>query len=312
MKAVGFNQYGKAEVMQQMELPLPEITANQVLVKMKATSINPIDWKLRQGYLQKMLPWSFPIVVGWDAAGVIVKVGSQVKNWQVGDEIFARPETTNRGTYAEYTAIDSRFLAKKPASITFSQAAAVPLAGLTAWQALFVHGRLQNGQKVLIQAGAGGVGSFAIQFAKYCGAQVWTTASPTHEQLLFDLGADHVIDYHQPKQMAMLNNFDLIFDTLGGKSQLESAAWLKPAGKLISIAGQASGIQQLVQQKKASFASIWLKPDGKQLQQVANLMENQKVRPVIGTKLNFSRDNIIKAHKLSETNHVTGKIVIAF
>ncbi|MFT9214211.1 NADP-dependent oxidoreductase [Liquorilactobacillus ghanensis] len=312
MKAIGFYQYGSAKELQEIELPLPHPDSKQVVVKLKATSINPIDWKLRQGYLQQMFKWQFPIVVGWDAAGVITEVGSEVTDWHVGDEVLARPDTTSRGTYAEYTLVDQNLLAHKPQNVSFEAAAAVPLAGLTAWQALFDFGKLTADQKVLIQAGAGGVGSYAIQFAKHFGAEVWTTASANHTELLKKLGADQVIDYHQPTEVAKLKDFDLIFDTLGGKNQVAAFAWLKTGGKQISIAGQAEESAGLAAKNNQEFKSIWLRPDGQQLQKIADLMGAGIVESQIGKVLPFSKDGLITAHELSETNHAEGKIVITF
>ncbi|AUJ32097.1 MAG: NADP-dependent oxidoreductase [Liquorilactobacillus nagelii] len=312
MKAIGFYQYGSAKELQEINLPVPKPASQQVVVKLKATSINPIDWKLRQGYLKQMFNWDFPIVVGWDAAGIITEIGSEVTDWQVGDEVLARPDTTSRGTYAEYTLIDQNLLARKPQNVSFEAAAAVPLAGLTAWQALFEAGKLHAGQKVLIQAGAGGVGSYAIQFAKNCGAEVWTTASANHREMLQKLGANQVIDYHQPDELARLQDFDLIFDTLGGKNQITAFEWLKTGGKQISIAGEATPSAQIAAKNQQEFKSIWLRPDGQQLQKIANLMEKGIVESQIGKILSFSKENLITAHELSETNHVTGKIVISF
>lgn len=197
MKAVVINQYGNKDVLEEQEVTLPEIQAKQVRIKEKATSVNPIDWKLREGYLKQMFDWPFPIILGWDVAGVITEIGSEVTDWQVGDAVFARPETTRFGTYAQETIVDAALLAKLPEGVTFEEAAAVPLAGLTAWQALFDHGQLKAGQKVLIHAGAGGVGTYAIQFAKEAGAYVVTTASAKNHELLKSLGADEVIDYHK-------------------------------------------------------------------------------------------------------------------
>lgn len=184
MKAVIINEYGSKDklVEQEVQNPVPE--KNQVIVELKATSINPIDWKLREGYLKGMFDWEFPIILGWDAAGVITEVGEQVTKWKVGDKVFARPDTTRFGTYAEYTAVDEHLLASIPDSISYEEAAAVPLAGLTAWQALFTHGSLSEGQTVLIHAGAGGVGIYAIQLAKHAGAKVITTASEKNHELL--------------------------------------------------------------------------------------------------------------------------------
>lgn len=176
-RAIVIEEYGHADQLKESNVALPELGEHQVLVKIKATSVNPIDWKLREGYLAQMMPWDFPIILGWDVAGEIVEIGSAVKDWQVGQEIFARPETTRFGTYADYTIVDDHLLARKPEGASFEDAAAVPLAGLTAYQALFTHGKLKAGEKVLIHAGAGGVGIYAVQLAKNIGATVITTAS---------------------------------------------------------------------------------------------------------------------------------------
>ncbi len=212
-RAVVINEYGGKEKLAEAKVSLPELGADQVLVKVAATSINPIDWKLREGYLKQMFPWSFPIILGWDVAGEIVEVGQKVKDYHVGDRIFARPETTRFGTYADYTIVDSNLLAPVPESIAFTEAAAVPLAGLTALQALFDHGSLKAGEKVLIHAGAGGVGTYAIQLAKNAGAYVITTASPRNHELVKKLGADEVIDYHTTDFEEVLTDIDLVFDT---------------------------------------------------------------------------------------------------
>lgn len=176
-RAIVIEEYGHADQLKESTVTLPELGEHQVLVKVKATSVNPIDWKLREGYLAQMMPWEFPIILGWDVAGEIAEVGSAVKDWHVGQEVFARPETTRFGTYADYAIVDDHLLANKPAAVSFEDAAAVPLAGLTAYQALFTHGKLKAGEKVLIHAGAGGVGIYAIQLAKNAGATVITTAS---------------------------------------------------------------------------------------------------------------------------------------
>lgn len=234
-KAVVINQYGGKEQLTDATVTLPELSAHQVLVKVKATSVNPIDWKLREGYLQQMMPWEFPIILGWDVAGIIEEVGSQVSDWKVGDWVAARPDTTRFGTYAEHTIVDDHLLAKLPEEVSFKDAGALPLAGLTAYQALFTHGKLQAGQKVLIHAGAGGVGTYAIQLAKEAGAYVITTASPKNHQLLKELGADEVIDYHTTDFETTLSEIDLVLDTMAGEVQRKSITVLKPEGRLISI-----------------------------------------------------------------------------
>ncbi|WP_430394431.1 NADP-dependent oxidoreductase [Enterococcus faecalis] len=309
MKAVVINQYGSKEVLEEAEVTLPKLSEHQVLVKEYATSINPIDWKLREGYLKQMFDWSFPIILGWDVAGLITEVGSQVTDWQVGDKVFARPETTRFGTYAEVTIVDDHLLAKIPETISFEEAAAVPLAGLTAWQALFDHGHLKEGETVLIHAGAGGVGTYAIQLAKEAGAHVITTASAKNHALLKKIGADEVIDYHTTNFAEVLADVDLVFDTMGGEVQKNSFAVLKPnTGRLVSIVGIED--KQLVAEKNISAESIWLQPNGEQLQKIADLMAAGKVKSIIGEVFPFSRQGIYDAHALSETHHAVGKIVV--
>ncbi|MCP8857231.1 NADP-dependent oxidoreductase [Latilactobacillus fuchuensis] len=313
MQAVVINQYGDEHQLEMATLPIPTLGAHQVLVQVKATSINPIDWKLREGYLQKMFDWTFPIVLGWDLAGIITQVGVDVTDWQVGDEVFARPDTTNRGTYAEFAAVDDHLLAHKPANVSFAEAAAVPLAGETAWQALFEHGQLKAGQTVLVQAGSGGVGSYAIQLAKAAGAHVITTTSAKHFDLVRDLGADEIIDYRTEKITDKIHNIDLVIDTLGGQSQIDAWQVLNPqTGRQISIVGPAEQTPAIIADTTLTFKAIWLIPSGADLTAIADLMAAKKVKSVIDSTIPFSAAGLIQAHQLSATNHATGKIVITF
>ncbi|CCO12249.2 MAG: NADP-dependent oxidoreductase [Carnobacterium sp.] len=311
MKAVIIENYGGKEELKLAEVPTPKAEANQVIIKEEATSINPIDWKLREGYLKQMMPWEFPIILGWDVAGTISEVGANITDWKVGDRVFARPETTRFGTYAEYTAVDENLLAKIPENVTSSEAAAVPLAGLTAWQALFDHGKLKAGETVLIHAGAGGVGTYAIQLAKQAGAKVITTASQKNHDLVKSLGADQVIDYRTENFVELLKDVDVVFDTMGGASQIDSFKVLKPkTGRMISIVGAAE--EGLAEKYDVYFDSIWLKPNGEQLSKIAELMEAGKVKSIIGATFPFSQEGLYDAHALSETHHAVGKIVIEF
>ncbi|GAY74016.1 NADP-dependent oxidoreductase [Lentilactobacillus kosonis] len=312
MKAVAFNEYGSADNLELIEVAEPSIGDHQVLVKSKATSINPIDWKLRQGYLKQMYDWQFPIIVGWDIAGVITEVGSAVTGWRVGDKVFARPDTTPNGTYAEFVAVDDHLLAPKPQNVSFAEAAAVPLAGLTAWQALFDYGKLQAGQKVLIQAGAGGVGTFAIQMAKNAGAEVWTTASQTNKKALQNLGADVVVDYHDNEAMSQITDMDLIIDTIGGQTQLAAFSYLKPRGKQISISPKDPQAAKIAKETHKDYQAIWLRTNGSQLAEIGEMMTAGKLKSVIAKELPFSKTSLIEAHQLSETGHVNGKIIINF
>lgn len=310
MKAVVIEQYGDKEQLKEMEVPTPEINDNQVLVEMKATSINPIDWKLREGYLKQMLPFEFPIILGWDAAGIIRKVGKNVKGFQVGDAIFSRPATTRFGTYAENVVIDEDLLAKKPENISFEEAASVPLAGLTAWQALFDAAKLQEGEKVLIHAGAGGVGSLAIQLAKDKGAYVATTASEKNHTLLKEFGADEVIDYKTTNFEKVLHDYDVVFDTMGGEIQTKSFQVLKRGGRLVTIVNAPD--QEKANEYGVTAIPIWLQPNGKQLEQLGALLEKGKLKAIVGHVFPFSEQGMKEAHALSESHHAKGKIVISF
>ncbi|WP_010280788.1 NADP-dependent oxidoreductase [Bacillus timonensis] len=308
MRAVIINEYGSKDVLVGQELPKPEIKANQVLVEVYATSINPIDWKLRAGYLKHMLDWTFPIILGWDVAGKIVEVGEDVKNYQVGDEVFARPDTTPKGTYAEFTTVDEELLAKKPGNLTFEEAASVPLAGLTAWQCLVDKTKVKQGDKVLIHAGAGGVGSLAIQMAKHLGAYVATTASEKNEAYVKKLGADEFINYRTQQFDEELSEFDVVIDTMGGDILNKSFKILKPGGRLVTIAGQPD--PALAEEHQVTASSYWLTPNGKQLGELGELLEKGILKPQVGSVFGFSEEELQKAHELSETNHAKGKIVI--
>lgn len=306
-RAVIIEEYGHADQLKESTVTLPQLGEHQVVVKVAATSVNPIDWKLREGYLAQMMPWDFPIILGWDVAGEIVEIGSAVTDWKVGQKVFARPETTRFGTYADYTIVDDHLLAVKPENVSFEDAAAVPLAGLTAYQALFTHGQLKAGEKVLIHAGAGGVGIYAIQLAKNAGATVITTASEKNHALLKELGADQVIDYHTTDFSEVLTDIDLVFDTMGGDIQADSFKVLKSDGRLISIVGDPD---EALAKKVAVAKSIWLQPDGKQLQEIADLMEAGKVKSVVGHTYPLTAEGVKEAHELSATHHAKGKIVL--
>lgn len=307
-RAIVIEEYGGSNRLKEAQVTLPELGEHQVLVKVAATSVNPIDWKLREGYLSQMMTWDFPIILGWDVAGEIVALGSQVNHWHVGDLVFARPETTRFGTYADLTIVDDHLLAKKPENISFAEAAAVPLAGETAYQALFTHGKLSAGETVLIHAGAGGVGIYAIQLAKNAGARVITTASEQNHELLKSLGADEVIDYRKVDFAEVIGKVDLVFDTMGGEVQAKSFDVLHPEGRLISIVGEPAADQAA---KVQLAKSIWLQPSGKHLQEIADLLAVGKVKSVIGATYPLTADGIKAAHDLSATHHASGKIVIS-
>lgn len=307
-RAVVINAYGGKENLEEAMVELPELGDNQLLVRVKATSINPIDWKVREGYLQQMMPWTFPITLGWDVAGVVEEIGSKVQGFKVGDRIVSRPATTRFGTYADVTIVDASLATLKPEKISYSDAAALPLAGLTAYQGLFDHGKLEEGQKVLIHAGAGGVGMYAIQLAKAKNAYVYTTASEKNHELLKELGADEVIDYHQVAFDEVVTNVDVVLDTMGGEVQLNSIKTLKPGGRLVSIVGLAD--EETIAEADIEASAIWLQPNGEQLKELIDLMEAGSLRSIIGATFPLTQEGIYNAHALSETHHAVGKIVV--
>ncbi len=308
MKAIVIDNYGGKEELKERQVEKPTINDDQVLVEIHATSINPIDWKLREGYLKEMLPWEFPIILGWDAAGVVAEVGANVKHFNIGDRVFTRPATTRQGTYAEFVPVEANLLAHMPESMTFEEGAAIPLAGLTAYQCLVGFAEVKKGDKVLIHAGAGGVGGMAIQIANSIGAYVATTASDKNDELVKSLGANRVINYREEDFSELLEDFDAVLDTMGGDVLEKSFKVLKKGGKLVSIAGQPS--EEQAQQHEVKVSSFWLEPNGEHLQQLANLFVSGEFKPTIGHVFDFSEQGLKEAHELSETHHARGKIII--
>lgn len=308
MKAIVIDHYGEPEELHEMELPTPELAEDEVLIETKATSVNPIDWKSRRGYLQEKYPWKFPVVLGWDIAGAITQLGSEVTGFHVGDEVFARPDIYTdgtRGTYAEFAAVKADKVVLKPQNISFDEAAAIPLAGLTAWQVIVDRLQVKSGDKVLVEAGAGGVGMFAIQIAKHVGAYVATTASAQSKELLEKLGADEVIDYHKNKITDVLSNYDAVFDTIGNLS--EGLEILKPTGQLVTIDGDPTEEQQ---SGKPFASDWWLQTNGPELEKLAELVRNNDLKVVIDSVFPLTTEGLRSAHERSETGHAHGKIVI--
>ena len=230
MRAVRIHQYGGTETLQLEQIDTPAINADDILIKVKSAAINPVDWKIREGYLQEFIPYQLPVTLGWDVAGIVSEVGASVTDFKVGDEVFSRPDISRDGSYADYIAVKANEAVLKSPKLDFAQAAALPLAGITAWQCLVDVGQLQAGQHVLIHAGAGGVGHLAIQIAKAKGASVIATASTANQSLLIQLGADQAIDYTQGALSEQIEPVDLIIDTLGGDVQSQSWALLKTGG----------------------------------------------------------------------------------
>lgn len=219
MKAIVIDQYGSVEELKERQILKPVVTYNEVLIRILATSVNPVDWKTRKGDLQQQLQFSFPITLGLDVARVIEEVGEEVEGFKIGDKVFTKPENIGKGSYAEFIAVKSDLVTYMPTNLSFEEAASIPLAGLTAWQSLVDYAKIKENDRVFIHAGAGGVGSLAIQIAKSFGAFVATTASGKNEEFLKDLGADLVIDYKKDKFEELLSDFDIVLDTIGGEVQ---------------------------------------------------------------------------------------------
>lgn len=308
MKAAVIHQYGDSSQLEVSDIAVPAIKADEVLVENMATSINPIDYKARQGLLQGMFQWQFPVVLGWDIAGRIIAVGDDVHDFHVGDAIFARPDIDpigKNGTYAEYTAVKADKLARKPDNISFEAAAAVPLAGLTALQMLRQL-QVKAGQKVLIQAGAGGVGIYAIQLAKKLGAYVATTASHSNRDFVTSLGADRVIDYHQETIAEVLSDYDAVFDMVGDIDN--GIAILKPGGHFVTISATLTEAQKQTANKTVSEG--WLETNGQDLAILADAITDGTLEIVVDSVYPLTTDGIRAAHERSETHHARGKIVV--
>src|SRR6202162_2044645 len=237
MKACVVDRYGRKKGIRAADMPVPELREDDVLIQIHAAGVNPLDSKIRDGEFYLILPYRLPLILGNDLAGVVVRVGSRVWRFKPGDEVYARPHKDRIGTFAEFIAVKEDGVALKPTALTMEEAASIPLVGLTAWQALLEKGQLKKGQKGLIHAGSGGVGTFAIQLAKHVGATVATTTSTANIDLVRRLGADIVIDYKKDSFEEILRDCDVVLNSLDGETDRKSLRVLKPGGNLISISG---------------------------------------------------------------------------
>ncbi len=306
MKTVRIHKYGNADVLKYEEAPVPEIAPNEALVRVVAASVNPVDWKIREGYLQAMIPYQFPLTLGWDVSGVVEKTGNNVKHFKAGDAVFSRPDIKRNGTYAEYVAIREDELAHKPRTISHVEAASLPLAGIAAWEAMVTTAQVAPGQRVLIHAGSGGVGSLAVQLAKWRGAHVIVTTSRPNAALVRALGADEVVDYHAQHFDDVVHDVDAVFDTLGGEVQEASWPVLKRGGILVSIISTPPDEKAKAHGVRSAF--LFIQPNPSILAQLAQLVECGKVRPVVGAE--FALKDAARAHALSQSRHAVGKIVL--
>ena len=306
MKAVCFYSYGGPGVLVYNDAPVPRTQKGEVLVRVHAAGINPVDWKIREGHLKEMLHHTLPLVLGWDMSGVVEVVGSGVIHMRVGDEVFSHPDISRDGAYAEFIVIKESEVALKPKSIDYIHAAALPLAGLTAWQTLFDAGGLKAGQRVLIHAAAGGVGHLAVQLAKEKGAQVIGTASARNHDFLRKLGAEQIIDYKTVRFEEAVQPVDVVIDTMGGEIQERSWKVLKRGGVLVSIVSPPSA--EIATAHGVRQAFVLTQPNAGQLAEIAKLVDADKLKAIVETIMPLS--DATRAQEVSERGHTRGKIVL--
>jgi NADPH:quinone reductase-like Zn-dependent oxidoreductase len=329
MKAFIVDHYGSADRMRSSEVPDPEMQEDDVLIQIHAAGVNPLDSKIRNGEFKLFLPYRLPLILGNELAGVVVRVGSRVRRFKPGDQVYARPDKNRIGTFAEFIAVREDDLAIKPESLTMEEAASIPLVGLTAWQALIETAKLQKGQKVLIHAGSGGVGTFAIQLAKHIGAIVATTTSTANVDLVKRLGADIVIDYKKDRFEEILRDYDVVLNSLDIETLKKSLRVLKPGGKLISISGPPDlefarrlglswmlelvmrllsfRIRRQAKRHQVNYSFLFMRASGDQLRQISSLIETGAVRPVLDRVFPF--ESTKEAMAYVETGRAKGKVV---
>lgn len=306
MKAVRIHQYGGRDVLSIDEIPVPDIAPDEVLVRVVAASINPVDWKVRAGYLAGMIPHPLPLTLGWDVSGVVAAVGSKVAQWQVGDAVYSRPDLARNGTYAEFVVIRAHECARKPRTISHVEAASLPLAGITAWEAMMDVAQAQSGQCVLVHAGSGGVGSLAIQLLKAAGATVIATASSRNRELVQSLGVDQFVDYTMTTVADAVEPVDAVFDTIGGEVQEASWSLLKRGGIQVSIISPPDEARAAAMGVRGAF--VFIGPNAPVLERLAAMVDGGKLRPIVGAE--FALEDIVAAHALSESGRAVGKIVL--
>jgi len=306
MKAIRIHEYGNKSVLRYEDCSMPTVADDEVLVRVIATAVNPVDWKIREGKLKEMIPFEFPLILGWDVSGIVEDVGKDVSRFSKGDQVYSRPELTRNGTYAEFIAIREHEVAHKPNTVSFAEAASIPLAGITAWEAVINNGQIQPGQSILIHAASGGVGSLAAQLAKWKGARVYATTSGKNRAFVESIGVDEVIDYKNARFQDVVNNVDVVFDTIGGQVQEDSWSVLKPGGILVSIVQPPAEARAKAAGAIGKF--VFIQPNSDILRELAKLIDGGNIRPIVGAE--FSLKDVNKAHELSESGRARGKIVI--
>ncbi len=330
MKAFIVEQYKKNGPLRQVDVAEPTVGANDVLVEIKATAVNLLDSKIRDGEFKPLLPYKPPFILGHDLAGTVIAVGQGVSRFRIGDAVYARPRDHRVGTFAERIAVDENDVALKPANLSWTEAASLPLVGLTAWQALVELAQVRKGQKVFIQAGSGGVGTFAIQLAKHLGAYVATTTSAKNAELVKSLGADLVIDYKTQDFETILDGYDFVLNSQDQKTLMKSLRVLKPGGHLISISGPpdpqfatalglnfvfkllftiiSMGVRKAARKRGVRYDFLFMRGDGPQLSEITALVERGVIKPVVDKVFPFEKTGEALAYV--ETGRAKGKVVI--
>ena len=325
MKALQITKYGDLkDSLKIADVDKPEISDTEILIAVKAAALNPIDYKIVQGHLKDLLQLDLPSGIGYDVSGEVVEVGAKVKDFKEGDEVFTRVPQEYMGSVAEFVAVDSNVLALKPENVTFEKASSLPLAGITAMQALEKAG-LKKDDRILIHAGSGGVGSFAVQYAKAKGAIVYTTTSSTNLDWVKALGADRVIDYENEDYKEVANNLDIVFDTLGDDYTFEAFEIIKEGGCVTSIVGPPDEesakqmgmkdyqlpekLDKLIEEKSATYKFTWMQPNAEQLKEIKAMVEDRSIRPVID--LVYSFEDAVKAFEYLSTGRAQGKVIVS-
>ncbi|MGT2452522.1 NADP-dependent oxidoreductase [Cupriavidus basilensis] len=330
MNALLLDRYGKKRALRSTEVPSPALGEDEVMVQIHAAGVNLLDSKIRNGEFKLILPYRPPLVLGHDVAGVVVKAGPRVRQFKPGDEVYARPDDFRIGTFAEYIAVKEESLAIKPKALSMEEAASIPLVGLTAWQALIETANLKKGQKVFIQAGSGGVGTFAIQLAKHVGATVATTTSSANIDLVRSLGADIVIDYRKDDFEKILQGYDVVLHSQDATALEKSLRVLKPGGILISISGPpdpafakgigvpwfvnlivrllSSGVRKRAAGRDLRYSFLFMRASGRQLSEITSLIDSGAIRPVVDRVFSFDETNEAMAY--IEKGRAKGKVVV--
>lgn len=330
MKALQIKGYGNIEDNLEInDIDIPKIKANQVLIEVHSAGVNPVDYKTVEGALKKIQKITFPAPIGLDVSGIVIEKGSNVNHLNIGDEVFSRVPTKSAGTFAEFVAVESSAVCLKPSNLSFNESAVLPLVGLTSIQSL-KKANIKNGDKILIHAGSGGIGTFAIQYAKSKGAYVYTTTSTKNVNWVKELGADKVIDYKKENYLDIVSDIDIVFDTLGGNYTVDAFQTIKKGGKVVSIAGELDSesakelklngiirfilaikrraITKQIKKKSAFYKFILMKPNGNQLNEIKKLAEAELIKPVIDKT--FSLPNSIDALIYQKSGRAKGKVVI--